>query len=66
MATIAHGDTKNGNTLGTPLNDIAMDVLRRPVGKHETHVWSEVGIDGAALCAPLGEASAALSRPADF
>ena len=40
IATIAHGDTKNGDALGVPLNDVAMGVLRRQLGKHKTHVFT--------------------------
>ena len=29
MATIEHGDTKNGDALGVPLNDLALGVLER-------------------------------------
>lgn len=40
IATIVHGDTKNGDALGVPLNDVAMGVLRRQLGKHKTHVFT--------------------------
>ena len=40
MAMIEHGDTKNGEALGVPLNDIAMAVLLRQQGKHETSVFT--------------------------
>ncbi|MGV7120457.1 tyrosine-type recombinase/integrase [Sphingopyxis sp. 550A] len=43
MARIEHGDTKNGNALGVPLNDLAMAVLQRQLGKHETHVFTYRG-----------------------
>lgn len=43
MATIAHGDTKNGDALGVPLNDVAMAVLERQAGKHKTHVFTYRG-----------------------
>ena len=43
MARIEHGDTKNGNALGVPLNDLAMAVLQRQKGKHETHVFTYRG-----------------------
>jgi integrase len=42
-ATVEHGDTKNGDALGVPLNDIALAVLRRQQGKHETHVFTYRG-----------------------
>lgn len=40
MVMIGHGDTKNGEALGVPLNDIAMAVLLRQQGKHETSVFT--------------------------
>lgn len=40
MAMIEHGDTKNGEALGVPLNDIAVAVLLRQLGKHETSVFT--------------------------
>ncbi|EIZ77485.1 integrase family protein [Novosphingobium sp. Rr 2-17] len=43
MAMIEHGDTKNGEALGVPLNDVAMSVLERQQGKHQTHVFTYRG-----------------------
>lgn len=43
MATIEHGDTKNGDALGIPLNDVALGVLTRQRGKHKTHVFTYRG-----------------------
>jgi integrase len=43
MLMIEHGDTKNGDALGVPLNDIAMAVLERQQGKHETSVFTYRG-----------------------
>ncbi|AMU96594.1 hypothetical protein AOA14_18510 [Sphingopyxis terrae subsp. terrae NBRC 15098] len=40
IATIEHGDTKNGEALGVPLNDLAAAVLMRQQGKHESHVFT--------------------------
>jgi integrase len=40
MAMIEHGDTKNGEALGVPLNDIAMAVLQRQLSKHESNVFT--------------------------
>ncbi len=50
IVMIEHGDTKNGNALGVPLNDIAMAVIARQIGKHETHVFTYCG-------RPLGSAN---------
>jgi len=43
MAMIEHGDTKNGEALGIPLNDVALGVLERQQGKHDTHVFTYRG-----------------------
>lgn len=40
MAMVEHGDTKNGEALGVPLNDLAMAVLERQQGKHATRVFT--------------------------
>lgn len=40
IATIGHGDTKNGEALGVPLNDVALAVLARQRGRHATHVFT--------------------------
>jgi integrase len=44
MVTIEHGDTKNGDALGVPLNDLALGVLERQQGKHDTHVFTYRGV----------------------
>ena len=43
IATIEHGDTKNGEALGIPLNDVALGVLERQGGKHPQHVFTYRG-----------------------
>jgi integrase len=43
IATIGDGDTKNGESLGVPLNDIAVAVLERQAGKHRDHVFTYQG-----------------------
>ncbi|TPG21750.1 site-specific integrase [Sphingomonas koreensis] len=43
IATIEHGDTKNGEALGVPLNDIALGVLARQRGKHRSSVFTYRG-----------------------
>jgi integrase len=43
MAMIEHGETKNGEALSVPLNEIAMATLRRQQGKHETRVFTYRG-----------------------
>jgi integrase len=43
IATIGDGDTKNGEALGVPLNDVAVAVLERQAGKHRTHVFTYKG-----------------------
>lgn len=40
IATIGEGDTKNEDALGVPLNDIAVGVLERQLGKHKSHVFT--------------------------
>jgi integrase len=40
IATIDHGDTKNGEALGVPLNEVALGVLERQRGNHATHVFT--------------------------
>ena len=49
IATVDHGDTKNGEALGVSLNEIAMGVLERQRGKHRTQVFTY------RATAPLGE-----------
>jgi integrase len=43
IATIEVGDTKNGNALGVPLNEAAVAVLERQLGKHEERVFTYRG-----------------------
>lgn len=43
IATVEHGDTKNGDALGVPLNAVALGVLERQRGKHEAHVFTYRG-----------------------
>jgi integrase len=43
IATIEGGDTKNGEALGVPLNDIAVAVLERQRGRHRSYVFTYRG-----------------------
>jgi len=43
LVTIEDGDTKNGEALGVPLNEVALGVLERQRGKHATHVFTYRG-----------------------
>jgi integrase len=43
LVTIGHGDTKNGEALGVPLNEVAVAVLERQKGKHRSHVFTYKG-----------------------
>ena len=43
IATVEGSDTKNGEALGVPLNDIAMGVLERQRGKHRKNVFTYRG-----------------------
>ena len=43
QATIGGSDTKNGQPLGVPLNDLAMSVLERQQGKHRVRVFTYRG-----------------------
>ena len=43
LVTIGHGETKNGDALGVPLNEAALGVLERQHGKHRTHVFTYRG-----------------------
>jgi integrase len=43
IATIEHGETKNGDALGVPLNELAMTVLQRQRGRHVSHVFTYRG-----------------------
>ena len=47
IVTIEHGDTKNGEALGVPLNEVALGVLERQRGKHSKHVFT---FRGKKLC----------------
>lgn len=40
IARVEGDRTKNGQALGVPLNDVALGVLRRQLGKHKTHVFT--------------------------
>lgn len=43
IATIGGGDTKNGEALGVPLNDIAVAVIERQQGRHRKNVFTYKG-----------------------
>lgn len=43
VVTIEHGDTKNGDALGVPLNEVAMGVLGRVRGQNRKWVFSYRG-----------------------
>jgi integrase len=43
VATIEGHDTKNGEALGVPLNEVAVAVLERQLGKHRRHVFTYRG-----------------------
>src|SRR3954452_16636498 len=43
IATIEAGDTKNGDALGVPLNEVAVAVLQRQQGKHKSRVFTYRG-----------------------
>jgi integrase len=43
MVTIEGHDTKNGEALGVPLNEVALGVLDRQQGRHRTHVFTYRG-----------------------
>lgn len=43
IVTIEHGDTKNNEALGVPLNDLAISVLERQRGKQCEHVFTYAG-----------------------
>lgn len=43
IATIEASDTKNGNALGVPLNEAAVAVLERQLGKHRSRVFTYRG-----------------------
>lgn len=43
IVTLEHGETKNGNALGVPLNDLAISVLERRMGEQTAHVFTYRG-----------------------
>ncbi len=43
IVTIEHGDTKNNEALGVPLNDLAISVLQRQMGKQCEYVFTYAG-----------------------
>ncbi len=43
LATIEGHDTKNGEALGVPLNEVAVAVLERQLGKHKRNVFTYRG-----------------------
>jgi integrase len=43
IVTIGHGETKNDEALGVPLNDLAVSVLRRRMGIQHEHVFTYKG-----------------------
>lgn len=43
IVTIGHGETKNDEALGVPLNDLAVSVLRRRMGIQREHVFTFAG-----------------------
>lgn len=43
IVTTEHGDTKNGEVLGVPLNDLAISVLERRMGEQSVHVFTYRG-----------------------
>lgn len=43
IATVGYGDTKNGEALGVPLNEVAINVLKQQRGKHEQYVFTYEG-----------------------
>ncbi|MEO7691741.1 MAG: site-specific integrase [Sphingomonas sp.] len=43
IVTIEHGETKNNEALGVPLNDLAISVLQRQMGKQCEHVFTYAG-----------------------
>lgn len=40
ILTIGHGETKNGEALGVPLNDLALSVLERRMGEQSPYVFT--------------------------
>jgi integrase len=43
IVTIPGYDMKNGQSLGVPLNDVALGVLERQLGRHRTRVFTYLG-----------------------
>lgn len=43
IVTIGHGETKNDEALGVPLNDLALSVLERQMGVQHSHVFTFKG-----------------------
>lgn len=43
IITLEHGETKNGEALGVPLNDLAVSVLQRRMGEQSRHVFTYRG-----------------------
>jgi integrase len=43
VAFVASDDFKNGNDHAVPLNEVAMGVIRRRIGTHDTHVFTFKG-----------------------
>lgn len=43
IVTLEHGETKNGDALGVPLNDLAISVLERRTGQQTSHVFTYRG-----------------------
>ena len=43
IITFEHGETKNGDALGVPLNDLAISVLQRRMGERSSHVFTYRG-----------------------
>ena len=40
IVTIEHGETKNDEALGVPLNDLAVSVLQRRIGEQSEHLFA--------------------------
>lgn len=57
IVTIEHGETKNDEALGVPLNDLAVSVLQRRMGEQSEHVFTWRG-------KPLGQVNTRTWRQA--
>jgi integrase len=57
IVTIGHGETKNDEALGVPLNDLAVSVLQRRMGEQREHVFTYKG-------KPLGQVNTKTWRAA--